>query len=41
MAESAKLVIDGKEFEFPVVEGSENEISIAFSFSVPTSTGKG
>ncbi len=31
MAESAKLVIDGKEFEFPVVEGSENEKAIDIS----------
>ncbi len=31
MAESAKLLIDGKEFEFPVVEGTENEKAIDIS----------
>ena len=31
MAESAKLIIDGKEFEFPVVEGTENEKAIDIS----------
>ena len=31
MAESVKIVIDGQEFEFPVIEGSENEKAIDIS----------
>jgi citrate synthase len=31
MAESAKIIIDGKEYEFPVIEGSENEKAIDIS----------
>jgi citrate synthase len=31
MAETAKLIIDGKEYEFPVIEGSENEKAIDIS----------
>jgi citrate synthase len=31
MAEIAKLIIDGKEYEFPVIEGSENEKAIDIS----------
>ncbi|HLO43004.1 MAG TPA: citrate synthase [Leadbetterella sp.] len=31
MAESVKIVIDGQEFDFPVVEGSENEKAIDIS----------
>jgi citrate synthase len=31
MAESVKIVIDGLEFEFPVIEGSENEKAIDIS----------
>ena len=28
MSETAKLIIDGKEYEFPVVRGTENEVAI-------------
>jgi citrate synthase len=28
MAETAKLIVDGKEFEFPIISGSENEKAI-------------
>jgi citrate synthase len=31
MAETAKFIIDGKEYEFPVIEGSENEKAIDIS----------
>lgn len=31
MAESVKIIIDGQEFEFPVIEGSENEKAIDIS----------
>jgi citrate synthase len=31
MAESVKIVIDGQEFDFPVIEGSENEKAIDIS----------
>ncbi len=31
MAESAKIIIDGKEFEFPIIEGTENEKAIDIS----------
>ena len=31
MSETAKLIIDGKEFEFPIIEGSENEKAIDIS----------
>lgn len=31
MAESAKLIVDGKEYEFPIIEGSENEKAIDIS----------
>jgi citrate synthase len=31
MAETAKLIIDGKEYEFPIIEGSENEKAIDIS----------
>ncbi|MDP5139540.1 MAG: citrate (Si)-synthase, partial [Spirosomaceae bacterium] len=31
MAETAKLIIDGKELEFPIIEGTENEKAIDIS----------
>ena len=31
MAETAKLIIDGKEYEFPVIEGTEGERAIDIS----------
>ena len=30
MGETAKLVLEGKEFEFPIIEGTENEINAYF-----------
>ncbi len=38
MAETAKLIIDGKEIEFPIIEGTENEKAIDIS-SLRGSTG--
>ena len=31
MGETAKLVLEGKEFEFPIIEGTENEKAIDIS----------
>jgi citrate synthase len=31
MSETAKIIVDGKEFEFPVIEGTENEKAIDIS----------
>ena len=31
MSETARLILDGKEYEFPVVTGSENEKAIDIS----------